>query len=380
MVKSATSTPQTKLRCQRTDLLLPMANSHVGLAHSILSLAGAHFVLSSHDSRFRDRLNHHSTQAIELLSADLMNLNHTDETISVGEPVVAQLIIMCLWSRYLDDHGLCYEFHLDALKSLVGGSSCFDAAFMGFFVEFTLYHDVLHSITSPPYTSILSRPCSALPHTIDREKKSVYVGIYDGLFMHLVKLVCLREKGAKKMNDDATVISEKEVQAEIRSIAQDLSTWQIQLRGGPPRSRLLSFWRQCVTLLLHTVSPHAVVDTEIDIVIHDCVQYLHELPQNASELSVLLMPLYILGISVYDRPYRAEISQAFMRIFKHNGMSHVMKARATVLQKWAAEDRLNGMFVEDVQSDKTTISNVHAPSWRSPCEPLHYLELDFDLA
>ena len=137
------------------DHIVPMSMSHAGLMHSLLYLSGSCLVAKSPNANWEweERQAHHSGQAINLLMGDIQKSNEAngEESIAaIGDPTIAQTLILCLQTVCAGDRSGSYRFHLDAMKQMLTQRQRHfpNEHLRQFILEFLIYHDYSSSITS----------------------------------------------------------------------------------------------------------------------------------------------------------------------------------------------------------------------------------------
>jgi hypothetical protein len=336
-------------------LLLPMAQQHRGLMHSILCLSGSHLVAKRHNEEFEQRYIHHYDCALNnlLSNKDMPKCIQGDETAVIDDPTVAQVLVLCLKSICAGEVKGEYRSHLDAAKHLIRTQPSAHPEFRSFVLEFFVYHDVSNSITSMDRSSILMTGDFHLPDFVKPEA-GMFLGVADGLFMSLSKIRQLRGKVRVRKDEGQRPAVDYKLFAHAKEIDEDLRRWQCLQPPDSPRSTASYLYRQCAWLYLQrTINISSRPNDQLYDGVADGLALLRELPADSSCMSILLMPLFLLGISAFSEDHRPDIEQAFDNLQAYSSLGNIKHAKKVVQKIWDMMDAGDeeSWYFEKVQHD-----------------------------
>lgn len=68
------------------------------------------------------------------------------------------------------------------------------------------------------------------------------------------------------------------------------------------------------------------------------LMYLRELPEDSSTMSIVLMPLFILGVSAFGPKQRPDIQKTFADLQAYSNLGNIKYAKMTVEKVWELMD------------------------------------------
>ncbi|KAE9993147.1 hypothetical protein EG327_006326 [Venturia inaequalis] len=336
------------------ELLLPMAVTHKGLMHSILCLSGSHLIAKEPNEDFEQRQFYHFDRALNDLSSSMSPAKTTkgDEASVIDDPTVAQVLVLCLKSICAGEVQGEYRMHLDAAKHLIKTQPSANPDFQSFLVEFFVYHDVSNSITSIDRPSILTSTDFQLPNFVIPDA-AMFLGVADGLFLSLSNIRELRDKvrvrkvGGQKPVVDYTIL------AEAAEIDHSLRQWECHQAPDTPRSTSAYLYRQCTWLYLQRTIKPSRPSEEFDEGVALGLEYLKYLPEDSSCMSIMLMPIFLLGICAFSKEHRPDIEKAFDNLQSYSSLGNIAPAKKVVQRIWEMMDSGDeeSWYFEKVQHD-----------------------------
>jgi hypothetical protein len=347
-----------RLTC--SELLLPMATEHRGLMHSILCLSGSHLVAKLPNELFEQRHRHHFDCALNNLrtNAAMTQSIAGDEAAVIDDPTVAQVLVLCLKSICAGEVNGEYRPHLDAAKHLIRTQPSANPEFRSFLLEFFVYHDVSNSITSVDRPSILMTGDFQLPDFVQPEA-GMFLGVADGLFMSLSKIRQLRDKVRARKDSGQRPIVDYELLADAAQIDQGLRQWECQQPPDSPRCTASFLYRQCAWLYLQrTINVSSRPNDQLYDGVAEGLLFLKDLPEDSSCMSILLMPLFLLGISAFAEEHQADIEKAFDNLQAYSNLGNIKHAKTVVQKIWDMMDAgdEDSWYFEKVQHDMVGLS------------------------
>jgi hypothetical protein len=321
------------------EILLPMATTHRGLMHSILCLSGAHLVAKEPNERFAQRQYYHFDCAVNNLRTDLCVKERVegDDPAVIDDPTVAQVLVLCLKSICAGEINGEYRPHLDAAKMLIKDQPSRNPEFRAFLLEFFVYHDVSNSITSMDRPSVLMSEDFYLPEFIQPEA-GIFLGVADGLFVALSKARQLRDTVRARRKADMKPVVNYQILTDAASIDHTLRSWICQQPPNTPRYMAAFLYRQCAWVYLQRTIMPSRSNPRLQEAVDEGLMYLRELPEDSSTMSILLMPLFILGVSAFDPEQRPDIQKAFGDLQAYSNLGNIKYAKMTVEKVWELMD------------------------------------------
>jgi hypothetical protein len=335
--------------------IVPMALSHPGLMHSLLSLSGSCLVAkaTTPNWEWEERQAHHGGKAMGLLSEDLRNVNDSkdDQNAVVSDPSIAQTLILCLETVCSGDRTGLYRFHLNALKTMLTQrkQKFPNEQLRQFILEFLLYHDYSASITAANYTidqrSLDLMAEFHLPEYMMNAQtpggtNDTLLGIHDGLFDFVSRIRALRDQIRARRAVGLANWWDDPIMNDAFAIDSALRAWTCAHKPDSPRYAASLLYRQCAWIYLHRTIQLSRPSAAFKQAVDEGLTYLRMLPdtQDGSTQSILLMPLFLLGCAAFEPEQRPEISAAFKRLQDWSGLGNISYAREIVEQIWGMMD------------------------------------------
>lgn len=321
------------------ELLLPMATTHRGLMHSILCLSGAHLVAKEPNERFEQRQRHHFACAISNLRTDLAPKEPVEggDPAVIDDPTVAQVLVLCLRSICAGETNGEYRPHLDAAKNLIKTQPSRNPEFRSFLIEFFVYHDVSNSITSMDRPSILMSDDFPPPEFMHPEASN-FLGCADGLFLALSRARKLRDIVRSRRTAGMKPAVDYQILIDANAIDQTLRSWVCQQPPDTPRYLGAFLYRTAAWVYLQRTIMPSKPNPRLQAGVEEGLKYLRELPADSSMMSILLMPLFILGVSAFAAEQRTAIQKSFADLQAYSNLGNIPYARRTVEKVWELMD------------------------------------------
>jgi len=333
------------------EIIVPMAMSHTGLMHSLLYLSGSCLTAneSASNAEWEQRQERHSSRAMRLLQQDLCEATRTSDgaVATIGDPSIAQTLVLCLQTVCAGDLTGSYRFHLNAMKEMLLQHRCAfpNEQLRQFILEFLLYHDYSSSITS------LSNPLDQrsvdlmagfrLPEFMIQPQAGTLLGVMDGLFGFISQIRQLRDAIRQLRAHGSSHWWDAPIFDKAFAIDNALRAWTCSHPSGSPRYLASLLYRQCTWIYLQrTIMPSRPSPT-FEQAVDEGLKYLRTLPWNTDDCStqsILLMPLFLLGCAAFEPAQRPEISAAFRRLQEWSNLGNIKHARIIVEQVWEMID------------------------------------------
>lgn len=323
----------------RLEILLPMAIAHPGLMHSILCLSGAHLVAKDPKQELEERQAYHFDCAIKHLRTNVSAPPQVagGEAAVVDDPTVASVLVLCLKSICAGEINGEYRPHLDMAKHLVKTQPSRNPEFRSFLLEFFVYHDVSNSITSLDRPSVLMSEDYDLPDFVQPEA-GIFLGVADGLFISLSQTRQLRDRVRARREAGIRPPVDYQLLKDASLIDQNLRKWECHQPEGTERCTAAYLYRQCAWLYLQrTISP-SIPSPQLYAAVEEGLEFLRSLPADSSSMSIVLMPLYLLGLSAFAEEQRPSILQTFADLQTYSNLGNIKHARKVVERVWEMMD------------------------------------------
>ncbi|OLN97711.1 Transcriptional regulatory protein moc3-like protein 9 [Colletotrichum chlorophyti] len=252
------------------DIILPLANLHQGVMHSILAMSSKHIdfdtpygakLLEQNPTTSREALQarsaYHEEQAMKSLYADM---NRSGEEAGVDSKTILSARyaqILCLVITTLiegDSHG-AHRVHLGGYKQLIQESPPEDAVFLAFITEFFQYHMYADEIMWHPSSNgprLASQHWSP-PVPIESPR---LLGVADGLFRHLCHITTIRNTVRENIYRGSETLVTYHILYQAQEIQEAIEQWVPLWPQGDSRHRVGLVYKHMMWLhLFRTIYP-----------------------------------------------------------------------------------------------------------------------------
>ncbi|KAJ5384380.1 Protein of unknown function DUF3468 [Penicillium concentricum] len=325
------------------EILLPMATQHRGLMHSLMCLSGSHLSGLDPEPKLKERKYFHFHHAIQDLK-DNINASSSakspddNEQLLVEDPIIASTIALSLNTICEGETNGEYRPHMDAARYLLLSQQPRNEKFRQFIVEFFQYHDVSNSLTSLDRRPNLLHNDLHMPNFVPGVSAGMFVGVFDGLFNYISQITQLRDRIRERFNEGYEPAVDYQTLSEAVSVDMAIRTWETSHEPDTPNWCLAQLYRQSTWVYLYrTIRPSRPSD-KIAQVVDDGLDYLDQLPQDASAFSIVLMPLFLLGCSAFLPEQRERITQGFENLKSYSNLRNIEPAFKVVSRVWEIMD------------------------------------------
>lgn len=328
-----------RLLTLHSEILLPMAMSHPGLMHSVLCLSGSHLVAREPSKRFHNRQLHHYERALQHLQGEIAKTAPVQghDAVIIDDPTVAEVIVLCLRSICEGDTKGEYRGHLETARLLVRTQPSAYPQFRSFALEFFVYHDVSDSITSLDRQSTVTSDDFNLPDFV-QPQACMFLGVGDGLFKSFSETRKLRDRVRIRRQQAILPTVDHTILTDAHVVDQDLRNWESHQPEGSPKRILAYLYRQSAWLYLQRTIMPSVPSLQIHDAVDEALHFLRALPPDSSSMSILLMPLYLIGLSAFAEEQRPDILKAFDDLQNYSNLGNIKHARSVVQRVWDMMD------------------------------------------
>ena len=325
------------------ELLVPMAIKYQGLMHALLCMSASH-LLEKDSEQFAERQAYHYRNACRMLRQGLSerlpeSLDGADAADRmIDDPTVASTLVLCLDTIYRGDTKGEHRAHLNTTKELLAQRSR-HPEFNAFLFEFFTYHHVLNDMTSlarhPP---LRIHEDLELPRFIYQPEAGVLLGVMDGLFGYISRIIKVRDKIRRRMQDQLQPTVNYQLVTEACVLDTGIRSWLPAQKEDSPQHIAAQLYRQCTWIWLYRTMFPSRPSEKLCTAVDEGLVYLRQLPPDASTQSILLMPLFMLGCAAFLPEQRPDIRRAFGTLKRYSNLENIEPARQVVERIWQLMD------------------------------------------
>ncbi|ROT38355.1 hypothetical protein SODALDRAFT_277974 [Sodiomyces alkalinus F11] len=234
------------------DIILPLANQHQGVMHSILAMSSKHIdydtpygikLLRQNPTTGREALQtrsqYHHKQALESFHADIRRSGDEEEVDHRTILCARYAQILCLLIGTLiegNPHGE-HRVHLRGYQRLIQQTPPEDPTFLAFITEFFQYHIFADELLWHPGMNFprLSDHDWA-PHTVIESPRLLGVG--DGLFQHLTDIATIKDTIRRNIHLGSETRVDYHLLWQAQEIQEAIEQWSPSWPAGDSRHRV----------------------------------------------------------------------------------------------------------------------------------------------
>ncbi|KAG5998091.1 hypothetical protein E4U54_002251 [Claviceps lovelessii] len=252
------------------DLLLPLANQHQGLMHSILAVSSKHIdldspygskVLSDNPAATRESLqqrgDYHHEEALKRLCKDMESPASKDDP-TYATAVAAQygqVLCLLLQTRVEGNARDEHRVHLQAYQGLVQHSTPENEVFHSFITEFFQYHIFADELLWYPGSGSIRLSSENLLRHVSIATPRL-IGVSDGLFGCLSQITSLRDVIRENMAASTEPAVEYTSLYRAAEIDAAIRNWTPRWPPGDSRHRVGPLYKQMMWIYLYrTIYP-----------------------------------------------------------------------------------------------------------------------------
>ncbi|KAL2063919.1 hypothetical protein VTL71DRAFT_4413, partial [Oculimacula yallundae] len=344
------------------NILLPMAQQHSGLMHSILALSSKHIdytsaygqkVLADHPSldveTLEARSQFHEAEAMkELLGQP------TDSTVAPLErkapspAIYAQMICLVLQTLSDPNPNGQHRVHLEHYQRLIQENPPEEGESMKFIHEFFQYHIHADQLIFYPENGFQSQYMSPadewnLPSTVLQPSAVRLLGVFDGLFLYMSKITNIRnrirynlERHIDPVLDYSNLHAAAEIDAGIRE-------WTPAWEAGDHRDNAGLLYRQMMWIYLwRSVFPPQTtnwkVDPKITSAVNDGIALLSRFGPRDPSQTLILAPAFVIGCAAFEVEQREPIRKAIKTVKAYMEYKNTDTALEVLEEVWRLMD------------------------------------------
>ncbi|KUJ14977.1 uncharacterized protein LY89DRAFT_698502 [Mollisia scopiformis] len=335
------------------NILLPMAQQHAGLMHSILALSSRHIdyksdyglkILREHPKvdieTLEKRSQFHQEEAFKELVSTQTDSKATPAT-------YAQMICLVLQTLSDPTPNGQHRFHLQHYQKLIQESPPDDGESMRFIHEFFQYHihaDELIHLPQPGDAHYISITEDwNLPTTVLQPSAVRLLGVFDGLFLYMSKITNIRntiraniERRQDPIVDYKAFYAAAEIDAGIRE-------WTPAWPAGDTRDAAGMLYRQMMWIYLwRTIYPPQAtnwkLDPHITVAVRDGVKLLSGFGPRDPAQTLLLAPAFVIGCAAFEKEVREPIRKAIAAVKNYMEYRNTDTALEVLEEVWRLMD------------------------------------------
>ncbi|KAF6818818.1 C6 transcription factor [Colletotrichum plurivorum] len=261
------------------DIILPLANLHQGVMHSILAMSSKHIdfdtpygakLLQQHPNTNREALkersDYHHKQAMESFYADIRRSAEEDvdfQTISSAR--FAQMLCLLVTTLIEGDPHGAHRVHLRGYKELIQQTPPEDTVFLSFIQEFFQYHIYADELLWHPATDgprLASEDWSPL---VPIESPRL-LGVADGLFQYLCHITTIRNTIRENVYRGSETAVNYQILYRAQEIQEAIDKWQPLWPPGDSRHRVGHIYKHMMFLhLFRTIYPPTAAERRASV-------------------------------------------------------------------------------------------------------------------
>ncbi|KAL2753169.1 hypothetical protein ACRALDRAFT_1072280 [Sodiomyces alcalophilus JCM 7366] len=246
------------------DIILPLANKHQGVMHSILAMSSKHIdyetpygikLLRQNPTTSREALQerseYHHKEALESFHADIRRSGDEKE-VDHGTILCARYAqILCLLVGTLiegNPHGE-HRVHLRGYQRLIQQTPPEDPTFLAFITEFFQYHIYADELLWHP-----GMDCPRLsdhdwaPHAVIESPR--LLGVADGLFRHLSNIATIKDTIRRNIYHGSETRVDYHILWQAQEIQEAIEQWSPSWPAGDSRHRVGLIYKHMMFLHL----------------------------------------------------------------------------------------------------------------------------------
>jgi len=306
------------------NILLPMAQQHSGLMHSLSSKHidytspyGLH-ILQEHPGldvkTLEERSQFHHDEAFKELTS------RKGDEVEVPPATYAQMICFVLQTLSEENPNGSHRVHLQYYQKLIQQSPPAEDEFSKFIHEFFQYHIRLDQLIYLPQSGVHFVSITDdwnLPATVYQPSAVRLLGVFDGLFLYMSKITNLRNKIRYNMENGVDPIVGYQSLLEAAEIDAGIREWTPAWPAGDPRDAAGMLYRQMMWIYLwRTIYPPQImagnheVKKKIKKVVDDGLALLPCFGPRDPSQTLILAPAFVIGCAAFEEEQREPIRKA----------------------------------------------------------------------
>jgi hypothetical protein len=337
------------------NILLPMAQQHSGLMHSILALSSKHIdyesdygrhILREHPNVDKETLQQRSEFHHEEAIKELVSQKKDDV---VNPATYAQMICFVLQTLSEKQPNGQHRFHLQHYQNLIQESPPppEETEFTKFIHEFFQYHICADQLIYLPKRGevhfISISDDWNLPSTVLQPSAVRLLGVFDGLFLYMSKITNIRNKIRQNMEQGIDPIVDYNFLYAGAEIDAGIREWTPAWPAGDPRDAAGMLYRQMMWIYLYrTIYPPRTTswkpDSRIKKVVDDGINLLSSFSPRDPSQTLMLAPAFVIGCAAFEPEQREPIRKAIRTVKSYTEYNNTETALQVLEEVWRLMD------------------------------------------
>lgn len=335
------------------NILIPMAQQHSGLMHSILALSSKHIdytspyglqVLREHPAvnvqALQERSQFHQDEAFKILTSKQV---HT----TPGPATYAQMICLILDTLNDPSPNGSHRFHLQSYKRLIQENPPEDGESMKFIHEFFSYHihadELIYFPQGEDIQYVAQLDDWNLPQSILQPSAVRMLGVFDGLFMYMSRITNIRNKIRQNMENKVDPVVDFRAIFAAAEIDAGLREWTPAWSAGDPRDAAGMLYKQMMWIYLwRTVFPPQTTnwkpDPHITMAVEDGIKILETIGARDPSQTLILAPAFVIGCGAFEEKQRKPIRKAIRTVKAYMEYKNTDTALEVLEEVWRLMD------------------------------------------
>ncbi|PMD42765.1 hypothetical protein L207DRAFT_424534 [Hyaloscypha variabilis F] len=338
------------------NILLPMAQQHSGLMHSILALSSKHIdytspyglqILHEHPNvdvkMLEERSQFHHDEAFKELTC------RKSEEVAVSPATYAQMICFVLQTLSDKKPNGSHRLHLQYYQKLIQENPpAEETEFTKFIHEFFQYHICADQLIHLPQGDVhfVSIPDDwNLPTTVLQPSAVRLLGVFDGLFLYMSKITNLRNKIRHNMEHNIDPVIDYRAFYAAAEIDAGIREWTPAWPAGDPRDAAGMLYRQMMWIYLwRTINPPQVTNwkpdpkNKIKQAVDDGLELLSRFGARDPSQTLILAPAFVIGCAAFEEYQREPIRKAISVVKSYMEYKNTDTALEVLEEVWRLMD------------------------------------------
>jgi hypothetical protein len=334
------------------NILLPMAQQHSGLMHSILALSSKHIdyttpygvqILREHPGVDVETLEKRSQFQQQEAFKELVTQQGDAK---VAPATYAQMICLVLQTLSDPSPNGQHRFHLQHYQKLVQESPPEDGDCMKFIHEFFQYHIHTDELIYLPQGDVHYISISDnwnLPCTLSQPSAMRLLGVFDGLFLYMSKITNIRNKIRQNIEQDIDPIVDYKAFYAASEIEAGIREWTPVWPHGDPRDAAGMLYKQMMWIYLwRTIHPPQTtnwkLDSHITTAVNDGLALLARFGPRDPSQTLILAPAFVIGCAAFEKEQRDPIRKAIGVVKSYTEYKNTDTALDVLKEVWRLMD------------------------------------------
>lgn len=346
-------------------VVIPLALAHQGVMHALLSCSAAHYLHQLKNLKHavkhqevKERQEYHEDQAFQSILAETSSANGPEHR----NDVICRALLFWLKTIVGGDSNGEWRYHARGVANLLREyPQSGEEDVWRFAMEFYQYHKMSSYVTTAEITDFEKLPYLQL----QEENKRNFMSICEGLELPTLKIHSLRRRIRQCRVEEISSYVDYDLMLEAWYVDQDLRSLRcprVHVKAGLDWI-CWNLYRNCVWLLLQrTIMSGTHLPEHVAPVIEESLDYIKSVGPQDPILSVLMMPVFMVGICAFTTEHRRPLKDAIDLCQNYSGNGNIKHCRMVLDELWRlmdVQDRLAWDY-EKVMEMLVCLVHVHA--------------------